>query len=114
MAALGASGNTKIEIQNCLGQNWMPKLDKLTKNAVKNIIKALNKPKKLELKIANRIFTRNGFEMNKNFKEATRKVFDAEAQSLDFYGKSNESSKTINDWVESKTNNRIKNLVSPG
>lgn len=111
MAALGAGGKTKTEIRSALD---LPESDEETKSVMKHITEGIDKPRKVNIKIANRIFTRDGFEMNKEFKAATADVFYAEAQNLDFIHKSDEASKTINDWVESKTNNRIKNLVSSG
>lgn len=111
MLYLGAGGNTKLEIKKALN---LPESDDVTKSVLKRINGGLDKPRKVDIKIANKIFTKSGFEIKKEFKDITKDVFRAEADNLDFQNSPDEASKKINDWVESKTNNRIKNLVSSG
>jgi serpin B len=110
MASFGAQGDTKTQIRKALD---MPESDDIVKTGMKSYMTAYEKPRKAEIKTANKIFTNTGFEMKQEFKDVTKDSFNSEAQMLDFK-KSEEASKTINDWAEEKTNNKIKNLVAPG
>ena len=50
--------------------------------------------------------------MAKTYITSTQDYFLAEPQGLDF-SQSQEASKTINQWVEEQTKNKIKDLVKP-
>lgn len=52
----------------------------------------------------------NNFSVKKSFQDISTKIFNSEAQSLDFADGVN-AAKTINGWVEDKTNNKIKDLI---
>lgn len=53
----------------------------------------------------------NNFSVKKSFQDVASKSFNSEAQSLDFSDSAN-AAKTINGWVEDKTNHKIKDLIS--
>ncbi|XP_052738623.1 zonadhesin [Bicyclus anynana] len=72
----------------------------------------LNAQKNVTLSVAERVFASNKYELSDAFKKDTTDIMRAEAENLDFC-KASESARIINEWVESKTNNLIKNLVSP-
>lgn len=61
------------------------------------------------LSIANKIYVEQGHQLNRTFEEAAVKYFKSGVESLDF-GKSAESAQTINQFVEEKTNGKIKEL----
>lgn len=63
------------------------------------------------VKLANKVFVKDGVVINRNFKSIISN-FKSEVQSVDFR-KRNDVANTINQWVETKTNNLIKNLVDP-
>lgn len=63
--------------------------------------------------MANKIYTRTGFQVKSEFKKITANNFRSEAQSLDF-SQADAASKVINAWCEAQTNNRIKNIIKPG
>jgi serpin B len=50
------------------------------------------------------------YSVKKTFNDVATKSFASEAQSLDF-SQSAQSAATINGWVESNTNNKIKDLI---
>jgi len=62
------------------------------------------------LETANRLYVQNGYQLVQEFVEKTAKHFRAEAVNIDF-GRGNEAAKAINDWVEQKTNAKIKDLI---
>jgi serpin B len=62
---------------------------------------------------ANKIYVMQGYSVKKNFQDIAIKSFNSEAETIDF-SKNKESAKNINSWVEDKTNNKIKDLISAG
>lgn len=65
--------------------------------------------KKVELGIANSVWFDQEFKVNPLFASIIQDQYDGRIQALDFNNSS--SAKTINNWVESKTNGRIKDLL---
>ncbi|KAH0545950.1 hypothetical protein KQX54_004984 [Cotesia glomerata] len=72
----------------------------------------LNRVTSSELKLAQKIFIKDGFEVKSEFKNVLKSNFESEVQSLDF-NNSEQASQTINNWCSSKTNGRIKEVLSP-
>lgn len=64
------------------------------------------------LSIANQLYVKNGYQINKNFEEVAVKKFLSGIDSLDFE-KNVESAQTINRFVEEKTKEKIKDLIKP-
>lgn len=62
------------------------------------------------LLIANRLYVMQGFRIRKPFKDALSKLFDFDIENLNFAEK-DASAKTINKFVEQKTNNNIKDII---
>ncbi|KOB77519.1 Serpin-2 [Operophtera brumata] len=64
------------------------------------------------LNVANKVYIMDGdYELNPQLKEDAEKVFDAGIEKLDFSDGAY-CANLINKWVESKTNERIKDLLS--
>lgn len=63
------------------------------------------------LKIANKVFVKNDYHIKAAFNEIATKQFLSETQTLNF-SESVNSANIINQWVESKTNHLIKDLIS--
>jgi serpin B len=59
---------------------------------------------------ANKIYVMKNYSVKKSFNDVATKSFSSEAQTLDF-SQSTQSAAEINGWVESKTNNKIKDLI---
>lgn len=110
MTSCGASGGTKTEIHNALN---FPVFDDVTKNIMKQIIQGIKVPKNIEMKMANKLFVQSGFRLKQKFVNKIENILHSEVQSINFKENIN-ASEIINGWVESKTNNRIKNLANPG
>ncbi len=104
----GADGETKEAMEKTL------KVYGLTPEEINNTyyqllrtLKSLD-PKVL-LEIANAIFYRNDFQVEKDFIAVNKKYYDAEVSPLDFA--SEQATETINGWVADKTHDKIENII---
>ncbi|KAJ8985514.1 hypothetical protein NQ317_015059 [Molorchus minor] len=86
---------------------------KVAADGYKDVMMRLNSIKDVTLLMANKVFLMEKYELQDEFKSLTTQQFLAEAQSLDF-AKGEAAAKTINTWVEQKTNNKIKDLIDGG
>lgn len=64
------------------------------------------------LLIADQIYVQQGKQINKQFRDLAVEKFSSGIEALNF-NKSAESAQVINQFVESKTNNKIKDIVEP-
>nr|XP_055189291.1 serpin B13-like [Nyctereutes procyonoides] len=63
-----------------------------------------------ELKIANRLFGEKTYLFLQKYLDYVEKYYDASLEPVDFVNAADESRKKINSWVESQTNEKIKDL----
>lgn len=63
------------------------------------------------LKVANKVFVQQNYSIKKAFYDVAVNKYDSEVESVNF-GNGPIAAKTINAWVEDKTNNKIKDLVN--
>ena len=61
---------------------------------------------------ANRLFAQKGFMIYKKYRKLTTRHYSAALKQLDFAANPLGAADVINDWVEQKTNNKIKDLLS--
>ncbi|XP_021200828.3 alaserpin isoform X2 [Helicoverpa armigera] len=106
--ALASEGDSHDEILRAIG---LPN-DTVTKQVFLDSNKELRSLSSVELKLANRVYVREGGELNPEYAAVSRDVFNSDVKNVDF-AKNAEAAKEINTWVEEATNNRIKDLVSP-
>ena len=104
----GAVGETERAMAEVL------EIDALDLSTINNSNKALrdslqNPDPKVEISIANSIWSRQGVEFNPDFLERNRVFFGAEIASLDF--SSPQATATINEWVDTNTNGKIEKIV---
>lgn len=107
-AMFGASGETETQMKSALKYGDTPQ-DKLSEN-FKQLTESFENTK--GLKVANKIYLMKNFSVKSTFNEIATKSFHSEAESVNFADSAG-TAKNINDWVEGKTNNKIKNLISP-
>ena len=110
MVYLGAEGKTKMEIKNVM--KWAS-VDSFLHKSMNKIMAEINSGSKdYILAIANRLYgNKNSSSLLKQTYLSKAKAFyNAEPEMVDFCKKA-ETAKLINDWVASKTNNKIKDLV---
>ncbi|XP_050183642.1 serpin B12-like [Myiozetetes cayanensis] len=66
------------------------------------------------LTLANNLFLQQGFEIQQQFLRCTKELYGAVLQTVDFHGAVEAARRKINDWVESETQGKIKELFAPG
>ncbi|KAK9878437.1 hypothetical protein WA026_022077 [Henosepilachna vigintioctopunctata] len=106
---LGARGKTAAELQEALHLPNSP--DKL-KESFKVLSSKLKSNQDYCLNAANKIYLKNKYVIDPDFFKLSREIFDAGLENLDFEEKVH-AANVINKWVESKTNEKIKNLIDP-
>ncbi|XP_057318336.1 antichymotrypsin-2-like [Microplitis mediator] len=109
MVTFGARGQTEKKLRSTLR---LSEDNQINKNGFQSLIDTLNAIKKVELRLANKIYFNVGLDVKSEFKVLTETTFRSVSETIDF-GKTVEASKTINSWCEEKTNNRIKDVIQP-
>ncbi|XP_048219519.1 serpin B4-like [Perognathus longimembris pacificus] len=127
MVSLGAKGNTAREIKDVLHFNEVT--GEKTKTATtsqaeesgivhqqfQKLLKKFNKPSDaFELRSANSLYGEKTFQFIQEYLDNVKKFYLANVESLDFANNAEESRKKINAWVESQTNDKIKDLFPDG
>ncbi|XP_036332011.1 alaserpin-like isoform X2 [Rhagoletis pomonella] len=108
MARIGATGETAAELDRGLG---LPSSDvSVIADTFHNVLATYTNS--TILKIANKIYVMQGYQIAPKFNEIATTKFFSSADSIDFRS-SVAAANTINQWVESQTNNLIRNLISP-
>ena len=67
-----------------------------------------------QLSVANRLWGQDSFDLESDFLAVTRDSYQAPVELLNFAGASEPSRRTINRWVENKTNDMIQDLLPQG
>lgn len=67
-----------------------------------------------EINIANAVWVQKSFPLLSDYIKTVRNEYKSESREMDFVKAPEKSRNTINDWVEEKTNERIKNLIPKG
>ena len=104
----GAAGQTERAMAEVL------EIDGLDLSTINNSNEVLrnsleNADPNVENSIANSLWSRQGVELNPNFLERNQQFFEAKIAALDF--SEPQAIKTINQWVETNTNGKIKKIV---
>ncbi|UCH93161.1 MAG: serpin family protein [Candidatus Aminicenantes bacterium] len=68
----------------------------------------------LQLHVANSLWPQEGYPFLKEYLALVKKHYGVAITPLDYQGAAEEARKIINQWVEEKTKDRIKNLIQPG
>ncbi|XP_044015977.1 antichymotrypsin-2-like isoform X2 [Aphidius gifuensis] len=109
MLYFGARGQTETQLRSVL---HLPSDKKVTQRGYQSLIDTLNSFKKVKLLLANKIYLNIGFKVESQFQKITANYFRSEIEVLDF-NNADAASDKINAWAESKTNNLIKDVVTP-
>jgi serpin B len=104
----GTRGETAEEISDVFGFQTN---DSERRSSFKNIIKNLNDPD-FTLNIANALWLAQDFKPLSSYVETSKTYYESEINTVDFV--SDEGVHTVNEWVKEKTENKIKQLLSPG
>jgi len=108
----GARGKTADEMQAVF---HFPTDGNLRKSSFAAIHNQLNKPDaKYKLNIANALWAQNDYKFLNDYLTTLQQYYAGKATNVDFKNSTEEARQTINKWVESKTNNKIKDLFPQG
>ena len=108
----GAEGKTAKEIKSVFG---FPKYDNSRRNQYSNLLSEINKKdKEYALKTANALWAEQDFNFLDKYLTTVEKYYGGKTTNLDFKNEPEASRLIINNWVEDKTNNKIKDLFPEG
>jgi len=108
----GARGKTADEIQSVF---HFPTDGNLRKSSFAAIHNQLNKTDaKYKLNIVNALWAQNDYKFLDDYLTTLQQYYAGKATNVDFKNSTEEARQTINKWVESKTNNKIKDLFPQG
>ncbi len=112
MAYEGAKGQTAEEIRKVF---YFPNDDELRRTEYKDLFDNLNKKdKKYQMSVANALWAQKDYKFLDDYLDRVEKYYGGKASNLDFVKDTEKSRKTINSWVENKTNEKIKDIIPPG
>lgn len=101
---VGTSGETSKEIARCLQLKDV--------DSVQNKYEKLLEELRAHLHIANKIYISDEYAFNTTFRSVAESQFESETQALNF-ADSEDAAHKINEWINYKTGNRIKDIISP-
>ncbi|MBN2020979.1 MAG: serpin family protein [Sedimentisphaerales bacterium] len=67
-----------------------------------------------ELVVANALWGQKDYKFKDDFLTLVKSNYEGSLEQVDFVKQTEEARKTINDWVENKTKDKIKELIKPG
>lgn len=110
LAAMGAGGLTADQMFTGLNYGSAGTAKSVVADNYRRLLTRLDSDSTVN--VANKIYVMQNYAIKSAFNAIATESFRSEAESVDF-GQNVAAAKTINDWVESKTNNKIKDLISP-
>jgi serine protease inhibitor len=110
MTMNGGAGATLDQMRATLGFGSLPLAEvNASYEGLIELLRGLDP--KVDFRLANALFHRNGFQMEQPFLDVARGPFGAEVRGLDFSQPA--AAITINDWVKTATGGRIDRIVEP-
>ncbi|XP_059965922.1 leukocyte elastase inhibitor-like isoform X1 [Mesoplodon densirostris] len=111
MVLLGARGNTAAQMSKALYFKGVEEVH----SGFQSLNADINKHgAPYILKLANRLFGEKSYDFLPEFLASTQKMYGAELASVDFVQASEDSRKTINEWVKGQTEGKIPELLASG
>jgi serpin B len=108
----GAKGKTADEMQAVF---HFPKGEPVLRESFQKINSRINTTdKKYQLHTANALWAQKNYVFKADYFSLVEKYYSGKTTNLDFVKDTEKSRVTINNWVESQTNNKIKDLIPPG
>ena len=108
----GAEGKTAKEIKSVFG---FPKYDNSRRNQYSNLLSDINKKdNEYALKTANALWAQQDFQFLDEYITTVEEYYEGKTTNLNFKNEWEDSRLIINNWVEDKTNNKIKDLFPEG
>eukprot|EP00062_Callorhinchus_milii_P002048 gi/632937991/ref/XP_007901848.1/ PREDICTED: leukocyte elastase inhibitor-like [Callorhinchus milii] len=111
MVYLGAGGDTAAQMGKVLHFDTADDVH----TRFKTLMSDINKPgTSYLLKLANSLYRDKGYTILQEFLSSTTEFYQAALSAVDFANQPDVARKNINSWVETKTEGKISNLLSPG
>lgn len=108
----GAEGTTESEMKEVL---HLMDDDYERRGSFAKVLNNINsRDGQFNLKVANRLYSQQGLDINIEFEKIIEDRYFADIQNADFKSDPGTSIKEINDWVEEKTNGKIQDILQPG
>ena len=112
MTAAGARGETAEAMKKVLRQVAKDKDYNASIHSMREYLRH-NKGSAIRLDVANRLWAQKGYTIETSFQSKMTKFYNAPLRLLDFAKQAESARHTINAWVESQTQNKIKELLKP-
>jgi serpin B len=108
----GADGETATELKQVLGFKKNNVTDLEINEGFKTILKQINSYNKnlkanYQLNVANRLMVQKEFRVLSGFWNSMKNYFYADIQSVDFENEGQTAVNEINQWIKTKTNDKI-------
>lgn len=113
MTSAGARGETEAQMVKALHFEPDPAGRHAVFAAMESDLNAVQKKGQVKLSVANSLWPQKEHPLLRSFLDLTRKCYGASVTPLDFRAPE-QARKTINTWVEDKTNQKIKDLIPGG
>jgi serpin B len=114
MTYAGARGETEKQMMKTM---QVPFSQERLHSGFSQLQESLNKVRekgKIEILIANSLWPHADYSFKKEYLLLLEKYYKASITALDYANHTEEARQTINQWVEDKTKDRIKDLIKPG
>ncbi|KAF5287677.1 hypothetical protein FQA39_LY15777 [Lamprigera yunnana] len=108
LAAVGAKNNTAQQLSTALR---LPNDVTKIQNTFQTLFSKSDIKKEYQLMSANKIYVNKNIQIKKDFEKVAKDAFKSEITNIDFSNKK-DASREINQWVENKTCNKIKDVIS--
>lgn len=112
MVATGSRGATAEQLEAALQIGKREQMGEMFA-MLNGQLEAAKKHGNVELALANSIWVQQDFALQQAFKNILTEKFLAEANLVDYVGQTEITRQTINNWVATKTAQRIKDLFAP-
>jgi len=114
MTYAGARGNTEEEMARTLYFTLTQERLHPAFASLEEGLNAVREKGDIQLNVANALWPQKGYEFLPKFLELTKKNYGVLITHLDYVHAYEAARKTINDWVEKKTEHKISDLIQPG
>ncbi len=105
----GAKGTTAEEMQTVL---HFPDDKAVLRESFLGTYATINKPQDIyKLETANALWIQESFNLLPEYMVTIKEFYQGRLYDVDYVGEPQKSRRTINNWVEDKTNNKIKDLI---
>ena len=114
MTYAGARKQTEKEMAEVLHFSLQPEPLHSSFLKLQSNLNAIQNKGHIKLSIANSLWVQDGYHLLDTFFDLNKKYYDAGLNFVDFAKQTEAARRTINIWVEDKTQQKIKELVKPG